>query len=266
MELGERLRQARINAGLSQRQLCGEEITRNMLSQIEHGVCNPSVATLSYLAKRLELPVSYFLEEDMAVSSNGSVMGAGWQAFEAGNATAAMDALERYRAPDPVYEREYSLLKALVLLQLASENIERGRLPYAGKLLNQCMELEGKLSWLPELTQRRLVLQGRLQEYLPEVQLRCLDEELMLHAASALGENRPDRAAALLDACEDQINARWNLLRGRAYFSQEEYAAAAACLQLAEDKEPAVLPLLEKCFSSLGDYQNAYYYACKQRG
>ena len=53
MELGERLRQARINAGLSQRQLCGDEITRNMLSQIEHGTCNPSVSTLCYLAKRL---------------------------------------------------------------------------------------------------------------------------------------------------------------------------------------------------------------------
>ena len=265
MELGERLRQARINAGLSQRQLCGGEITRNMLSQIEHGACNPSVATLCYLAKRLELPVSYFLEEEMAVSSNGHVMGAAWQAYEAGNAAAAMDALEQYRGPDPVFEREYSLLKALVLLELASESIRQGRLPYAGKLLKQSMELEQRLSWLPELTQRRLALQGQLQEYLPERQLRCLDEELMLHAASALEENRPKRAAALLDACEEQKSTRWNLLRGRAYFLQEEYQAAAACLQLAEEKESTALPLLEKCFSSLGDYQNAYYYACKQR-
>ena len=34
MELGERLRQERIAQGLSQRQLAGEKITRNMLSQI----------------------------------------------------------------------------------------------------------------------------------------------------------------------------------------------------------------------------------------
>ena len=33
--LGQRLKEARIEAGLSQRQLCGDTITRNMLSQIE---------------------------------------------------------------------------------------------------------------------------------------------------------------------------------------------------------------------------------------
>ena len=37
MELGEKLRQARLEAGLTQRQLCGDQITRNMLSLIENG-------------------------------------------------------------------------------------------------------------------------------------------------------------------------------------------------------------------------------------
>ena len=54
MELGEKLRQARLEAGFSQRQLCGEEITRNMLSQIEHGTAKPSMKTLQFLAARLE--------------------------------------------------------------------------------------------------------------------------------------------------------------------------------------------------------------------
>ena len=43
MELGEKLRQARMEAGLSQRQLCGDVITRNMLSQIENGAARPSM-------------------------------------------------------------------------------------------------------------------------------------------------------------------------------------------------------------------------------
>ena len=33
VEMGELLRQARLEAGLTQRELCGERITRNMLSQ-----------------------------------------------------------------------------------------------------------------------------------------------------------------------------------------------------------------------------------------
>lgn len=66
MALGQRLRQARLEAGLSQRQLCGEEITRNMLSQIENGAARPSMDTLCYLAARLGKSVSWFLEEDTA--------------------------------------------------------------------------------------------------------------------------------------------------------------------------------------------------------
>ena len=52
MELGQKLRLARQEAGLSQRQLCGEVITRNMLSQIENGSAKPSMETLRYLAGR----------------------------------------------------------------------------------------------------------------------------------------------------------------------------------------------------------------------
>lgn len=63
MELGEKIRQARLEAGLSQRQLCGEAITRNMLSQIEHGTAKPSMKTLQHLAQQLEKPISFFLEE-----------------------------------------------------------------------------------------------------------------------------------------------------------------------------------------------------------
>ena len=50
MELGEKLRLARQEAGLSQRQLCGDVITRNMLSQIENGSAKPSMETLRYSA------------------------------------------------------------------------------------------------------------------------------------------------------------------------------------------------------------------------
>ena len=74
MELGEKLRQARQDAGLSQRQLCGDTITRNMLSLIEHGTAKPSMETLKLLAARLGKPVSYFLDEEALTSPNHSVM------------------------------------------------------------------------------------------------------------------------------------------------------------------------------------------------
>ena len=74
MELGEKLKQTRLEAGLSQRQLCGDVITRNMLSQIESGKARPSMPTLQYLAGRLGKPVGYFLEEDTVLSPNIGLM------------------------------------------------------------------------------------------------------------------------------------------------------------------------------------------------
>ena len=63
MTMGEKLRQARMEAGLSQRRVCGDRITRNQLSLLEHDRVGPSLETLQYLAGQLGKPVSYFLEE-----------------------------------------------------------------------------------------------------------------------------------------------------------------------------------------------------------
>ena len=74
MDLAAKLKAARLEAGLSQRQLCGDVITRNMLSQIENGSARPSMATLQTLAQRLEKLVSYFPEEQAVVSPNLQIM------------------------------------------------------------------------------------------------------------------------------------------------------------------------------------------------
>ena len=68
MSIGQRLKQARLEARLSQRQLCGDVITRNMLSQIENGSAKPSMDTLRYLAGELKKPVGYFLGEDAVLA------------------------------------------------------------------------------------------------------------------------------------------------------------------------------------------------------
>ena len=50
MTLGQKVRQARIRAGLTQEQAAGGRITRNMLSLIENDLSAPSMKTLEYLA------------------------------------------------------------------------------------------------------------------------------------------------------------------------------------------------------------------------
>ncbi|MGM9680600.1 MAG: helix-turn-helix domain-containing protein [Eubacteriales bacterium] len=64
MTLGQKVRMLRKERRLTQAALCGTYMTRNMLSQIESDSANPSVATIRYLAKVLEVPAGYFLDEE----------------------------------------------------------------------------------------------------------------------------------------------------------------------------------------------------------
>ena len=120
MELGEKLRLARQEAGLSQRALCADRITRNMLSQIEHGTAKPSMQTLQYLAERLEKPVSYFLGE-AAVTPNQVAMGKARQAYGQKNYREALLALDAYVSPDESLDWERGLLGSLCCLGQAEQ-------------------------------------------------------------------------------------------------------------------------------------------------
>jgi transcriptional regulator with XRE-family HTH domain len=64
MELCERVRRLRLEAGMTQSELAGDKITRNMLSQIENGNASPSIQTLRYIAARLNTSAAYFLSDD----------------------------------------------------------------------------------------------------------------------------------------------------------------------------------------------------------
>ena len=61
--LGKKIRALRLQKGMTQAALAGDTVTRNMLSQIENGVAQPSVTTIIELAKRLEVPTEYFFSE-----------------------------------------------------------------------------------------------------------------------------------------------------------------------------------------------------------
>ena len=63
MTLGEKLRQARVKRGLSQTQVVGDHMTRNMLSQLENDLASPSVKTLVYLADILGVSPGWLLDD-----------------------------------------------------------------------------------------------------------------------------------------------------------------------------------------------------------
>jgi len=61
---GQRIRQARLSRGLTQRQLAGDRYTASYVSALEKGLTRASVSALEYLAGRLGLPVDHFLRDE----------------------------------------------------------------------------------------------------------------------------------------------------------------------------------------------------------
>jgi len=269
MELGEKIRQARLEAGLSQRRLCGGRITRNMLSQIENGSAKPSMDTLRYLAEKLGKSVSFFLEDDAVISANQALMAELRSLVLAGEYGAAWERVAAYREPDPVFDAEFGLLRNLTDLGLAEAALSEGKILYARRVLQELGPIcDGYCR--EELERRRLLLLAGAQPNLrTEVcaQLPGLDEELLLRAGAALDAGDGNRCVRLLEACGDWETPEWNLLRAEVYLAEKEYGAALACFRKAEAVfESVCLPKMELCCKELGDFQGAYGYACRQRG
>ena len=264
MELGEKLRQARQEAGLSQRQLCGEEITRNMLSLIENGSAKPSMKTLQYLAARLGKNVSYFLEETAVLSPNQSVMTTARKLFDDRAFSNAQQTLEEYRGPDPVYDREKDILQALIRLELAKEAIRQKRYLYARELLQETSVETPYLA--EELYRKKLLLLGSIPGESVADQLPSIDGELFLRACEAFASGDFLRSLHLLDAMENHASTRWHLLQGKIRLQLQQWTEAAGYLHQAEPDLPEeCYPLLEACYRELRDFQKAYEYACRQR-
>ena len=268
MELGEKIKLARLEAGFSQRQLCEGAVTRNMLSQIENGVARPSMDTLKILAARLGKPVSYFLEEDAVMSPNQQVMADARKAWSENDPAAALEILKQYRDPDDLFRKERDLLKNLVTLAVAEEAAAQGRDVYARQLLEELMIAEDAYCAAQLLRQQKLLLGSLAEEKLAKLcrELPALDEELILRARDALNRGDAPRSEQLLEAAEDKTDPRWNLLRGRTHLARGQFTKAAVCFLRVEDVYPReCLPLLEQCYRELGNYEKAYEYACKQK-
>ena len=259
MDIGQRLKQARLEAGLTQRQLCGDVITRNMLSQIENGSAHPSMDTLRQLAAVLGKPVSYFLDEETA-SPNQKRIESARAAFTEGQWNAVTEHLADYDAPDPVWDAEFYLLSALTGLELAQLALNDGKTAYAEHLLTRVSEDGAKTPYYTAEARRLYLLYGARPD-LAEALCSALPPEpdrtlLLAHA-------NPERAELILDA-DPQESPRWHELRGDVYFRQQRFSKARDHYEKATPSKQ-LLQKLEQCCTAQEDYKAAYRYACLLR-
>lgn len=278
MSLGDKLKQAREAAGLSQKQLCGDQITRNMLSQLEHGTANPSMETLTYLAARLNRPVSYFLEEAAISSPNLTILARAKAQFAAGHWEEARQSLEDYAAGDPIFDDEYYLLAARLCLLTAERAASQGRGPYAKTLAERALAWDAKSCYTSQaLRSRGLRLLAELAQT-PEQFLQTAqaweetlswERDRLLLSRLALVRGQTEAALRLLQELPDA-----ELLRGEILLAAGSYEQAAEQLRLAETAAEragdqkilqSLWPKLEICYRELGNFELAYAYAVRTR-
>src|SRR5918911_3783777 len=75
LRLGERLRQLRVAAALTQGELAGERFSKEYVSQIERGKTRPTRETIEWLAARLGVDPG-FLANGVATDERGRLEGA----------------------------------------------------------------------------------------------------------------------------------------------------------------------------------------------
>jgi transcriptional regulator with XRE-family HTH domain len=257
MDLGSKIKQARIAAGLSQKQLCGQQITRNMLSQIENGSARPSMKTLGYLAEQLGKPMSYFLEEESVVFPNQQPINEAKTALALGNLEQMRHALDAFQEPDSQFFEERQLLEYYWHIKRAEQALHENMTPYGVKLLYRALALDG-LYITAQMRCRCRVLLALAGE---NVAVECDLDALLARAGQCTD---PKRRLEILAAADETNNETWNRLRADALFELGQYEEAAAAYGMTR-QDVHVYGKLEVCYRELGDYKKAYEYACKQR-
>ena len=138
MTLGEKIKRARTERKLTQAQLAGDEITRNMLSAIESDKALPSITTLNYIASTLGLPVSYLLsdENDLPFYRKKERIGAIKDALAAKSYNLCISHIMKL---DTLDDELYFIL-AQCYFELGITASKNGSLLTAKKQLNLCRE------------------------------------------------------------------------------------------------------------------------------
>lgn len=256
MELGQKIRAARLEAGLSQRQLCGDTITRNMLSQIENGTARPSMDTLQILATRLHKTVGYFLDE--GVSCNEKRM----QQLRQAAPEQVGQLLKDYVSPDPVFDRERYFLESNAYLTLSRQALQEGKKAYAQALLEKGVAAGEKTPYFQKMPALLLAYEidpsraAQLCAELPDHSLL-----FQMQAESALQEGKWELALSYLKLIPS-LSDRGAFLKGEAYYGLGQYEKAAESYL---KSQMPVYDRLEKCYKELKDFEKAYHYACLGR-
>lgn len=138
MNIGRKIKELRTKKLMTQAELAGDVITRNMLSCIENGSAQPSLGTLRHIASKLGVPVGYLLadEEEENLYAKMSEMKDVKNAYLSGNYRICRDMCINSQIER---DDEISLIAAEASLAIAKESFAQGFLRSTAYYLDEAI-------------------------------------------------------------------------------------------------------------------------------
>lgn len=287
MNIGERIRELRISKLMTQADLAGDHITRNMLSCIENGSANPSLSTIIYIAGRLGVPAGFLLAEqgdEMAYRKMSNLSNIK-KAYTTGDVQSCRS-LCLSGCPEP--DDEISLLLANCDTEIAVEEFWSGRLRSSCRFFDEALGYAERTIYATDAIEAEIRVYFRFMERISHTLYSdLLDEEKVLrvksnsiisqylNALDALDNGDTSAAEALIaQLAESGKNSFFEAhLQSKLLIIQKNYKQAQKALQqlLQDSGTPlnkielyTVLGDLEICCREDEDYKNAYRFASEK--
>ncbi len=289
MNLGEKIKNARLERHMTQKDVVGDYITRNMLSKIENGSATPSVKTLEYLAGALGLPAGYFMTESNGDElTPGSISDARAQ-FKQGNFDACVQLLEALDM-EGGYRDEAMLLMARAKIGLSKKAMAEGRYEEAIRLAQEAISHNDESLYVSTAFRTEaLLLIARCTMELEGDFLKAMDDYQASYQDQGLGEfyrltmaeyyiGQGDLASAKKEMdsilrLSEASKPAYLMLQGSMDLKDSQYEQAAKQLEKAEQLArttgsnyfmSSLYAMLEQCYREMEDFKKAYHYASMQ--
>ena len=284
LNIGEKIKQLRLSKLMTQTELAGAQITRNMLSSIEHGTALPSLPTAIYLAERLNVPVGYLLagEDEAFFYRKMTHIGNIRRAFAAGDHAGCLSLLSVFGAER---DDELALIGAECEYGLAREALAAGRLRPAVAALDRALVAAQGVAYDTVWLRERIAVCFRyLSTISPTLVSDVLDAE-DIERARAFGDvtveyimatealkKYPEGAREFVRRQEGTLYAQ--RVTALLMMREEDYRGAQSVLEglLAKDELTFGVLLyevfgdLERCYRKNDNYKRAYEFSGSRIG
>lgn len=271
MTLGEKIRFVRIKRGLTQRDLCGDKITRNMLSAIENNKANPSLDTIEYISAKLQIPMSYILskEESPFTFEKQQGIGAIKAAFVEKRYYDCIEMIDSLDGSDD----ELNLILANATYECGKKQVLAGSLFSGAAMLMRCVEACNGTIYntdsIKKFVPLYLVLTKNIQSPLLELDSSLSD------AMFAASEEYELYKYMNLDSSHSYSNKIFakhieakEMIKRRDYYSAINILVALENAKTGETYNAyaffAIYSDLETCYRQIGDFEKAYRYSTKR--